>query len=406
MQTIELNVTEKEKIIVNNNVAISNSKHTRVEYKDRVCIKPWGHEFLAYESGKLGIWFLKINKGHGTSLHTHFHKDTLIIVIHGCAKINLIDGVQPLNKLQSMYIPKGKFHGISSFSDEVYLMEIEIFDASVGFTDKNDLLRIDDIYHRSSTGYASSVTVVSEGLSEFNYFWVADGLCLNMFDTEITVGQFSRAADNSNYNVIISGEIYANGLYMKEGSNIACVDRTRCTASPGAIILSIKNTFCGEDSKIVYSNAHLELISNKLKADNKKVILTSGCYDILHVGHLNNLKRAKSLGDVLIVCLSSDEQIRILKGVDRPINNYEDRINLFKTIACVDYIVLYNEADIVKEETLGSIIKIVDPFCWTKGDDYTTEAILEKHPYIKNIMLFENVHGKSTTNIIKRIRTT
>jgi D-beta-D-heptose 7-phosphate kinase/D-beta-D-heptose 1-phosphate adenosyltransferase len=89
----------------------------------------------------------------------------------------------------------------------------------------------------------------------------------------------------------------------------------------------------------------------------------------------------------------------------RPINNYLDRINLFKTITYVDYIVLYDEEDIKNERTLGNIMKIVDPLYWVKGSDYTVEQILSKHPYLKNIKIIPCVEGKSTTNIIKKIQT-
>lgn len=132
--------------------------------------------------------------------------------------------------------------------------------------------------------------------------------------------------------------------------------------------------------------------------------MTSGCFDILHVGHLNTLKKAKSLGDILVVCLSSDEQIRSLKGESRPINNFEDRLNLFKTIECVDYILPYQEEYIETEETLGSIMKILDPDVWVKGSDYTLEGIKEKHPYLRNIQLLPLIEYRSTTNIIRKIK--
>jgi len=105
----------------------------------------------------------------------------------------------------------------------------------------------------------------------------------------------------------------------------------------------------------------------------------------------------------LMVCLSNDQQIRKLKGASRPINNYADRLNLFKTIQYVDYIVLYDEKNIQTEETLGSIMKIMKPHVWTKGDDYTTETILAKHPYLSKIAIIPNIRDKSTTLIIDAI---
>ena len=72
-----LEATDSEKEIIQNNWSIAEEVHFRKEYKNAVCIKPWGYEFLAYENNKLGIWFLKLTKGGATSLHTHFHKDSL-----------------------------------------------------------------------------------------------------------------------------------------------------------------------------------------------------------------------------------------------------------------------------------------------------------------------------------------
>jgi bifunctional ADP-heptose synthase (sugar kinase/adenylyltransferase) len=65
--------------------------------------------------------------------------------------------------------------------------------------------------------------------------------------------------------------------------------------------------------------------------------------------------------------------------------------------------VLYDEEHNEKEETLGKIMKCVQPYCWVKGNDYTIEKIMEKHPYLNKIVLIENIVDKSTTNIIKKI---
>ena len=79
--------------IINNHIYIKNKKNDCIDYENSVCIKPWGHEFLIYKNKKIGIWFLKINNGHKTSLHCHFNKDTIIICLKGCAKIELINNL-------------------------------------------------------------------------------------------------------------------------------------------------------------------------------------------------------------------------------------------------------------------------------------------------------------------------
>ena len=169
---------------------------------------------------------------------------------------------------------------------------------------------------------------------------------------------------------------------MKEGSILD--PKQTYDINSECTILNISNEYAFEDSKIIYSLEHLDVIIAELKRKNSKIVLTSGCYDILHVGHIHNLRESKKLGDVLIACLSCDEQIKKLKGDSRPINKYIDRINLFKIISYIDYIVLY-------------------PYCWAKGSDYTIDKIMEKHPYLNKVILIDNIKDKSTTNIINSI---
>jgi rfaE bifunctional protein nucleotidyltransferase chain/domain len=406
MDTIKfLRVSDNDlKIIDNNKNIIDNLSNTKISYKDCVCKKPWGHEFLIYESNKIGIWFLKINKSHSTSLHTHFKKDTFIIVLEGCVKINVLEDEDILlNKLDSVFIPSNKFHGLSCFSDYVYLMEIEIFNKDATFSNKNDLLRINDIYNREITGYESSVTVIKENLDDYNYFNLNNNHNFTLFNNTIKVDKLNDDISLNNiYNILLEGRLFINGHYICEGS-VFSINKTDTVINDNCKILSVNNNYSNEDRKIIYNNDHLKLTVKNLKKDNKKIVLTSGCYDILHVGHVHNLKQAKQIGDILMVCLSNDEQIKKLKGDKRPINNYNDRINIFKTLPFVDYIILYDETDIQKETSLDTIMKIVDPFCWTKGSDYIVSDILYKHPFLKNIQLINNIENKSTTNIINKI---
>jgi D-glycero-beta-D-manno-heptose 1-phosphate adenylyltransferase len=419
MENLIKHPQKHELAIVENNLHIKEEEHVYVDYKNVVCIKPWGYEFLAYENNHIGIWFLNIKKGHQTSLHCHFKKDTIIFAIKGSAKIQLIDDeVVSLNEMSSMFLPHYNFHGISAFSDELFLLEIEIFNDKLQFSDKNDLLRINDVYNRKNTGYVSSVKVsdCAMDLEKYGYFYLNEEQVLDVVGTEMklttfradNVEQMAHLA-NYQYNMLIEGKLFHNYQYLKEGSLLSPAVIGTPTSSvqfPDDTIkvLSLRNMAYSNNAKIIYDNEQLKLVVRRLKEENQRVVLSSGCFDIIHVGHLNTLVEAKKLGDKLIVCLSNDEQIRKLKGDDRPINNYQDRINLFKTISYVDYILLYSEDNIKKEESLGKIMKIVDPDYWVKGDDYTKEDIIKKHPYLRNIHLCKNVENKSTTNIINRIK--
>lgn len=393
--------------IVNNNLYIKNEHHDNVDYKNCVCLKPWGHEFLVYLNEKIGIWFLKIKKGESTSLHTHFNKDTIIIVLKGAAMINLKDQIINLNTMSTIFLPHYKFHGLSSFSEETYLLEIEIYNDNTNFSDKNDLLRINDQYKRKVTGYESSINTINTDLEKYDFFYLDEKFEKNICDINFKIIRIDNNINlkkiNYVHNILIDGKIFKNMQFYKEGSFFSDFNDIQFP-NDSALILTLENSYYEEDSKIIYDFEQLKLIIKKLKEKNQKIILTSGCFDIIHVGHLNTLKQAKKMGDILIVCLSSDEQIKILKGTDRPINNYKDRIDLFKTISYVDYIILYNENNIEKEETLDNIMNIVDPFCWIKGTDYNEKDVLKKHPHLKNIKLIDNIENKSTTNIINKIK--
>jgi len=413
MSNIIKSVSEKEIDIIKNNIYIKDEIHDYIDYNNIVCLKPWGYEFLVYQSDKIGIWFLKITQGNSTSLHCHFNKDTFIIVIKGSALINLInDKIINLSTMSSIFLPHFNFHGLSSFSEETYLLEIEIFNDKTKFSDKNDLLRINDQYKRKSTGYESSINQVNSNLELYKFFNIKNNLEKNIEDVDFKVTELSEdnlkiidisIFEKYNFNILLDGVIYQDMQYFKEGSIIKSFKNIQFP-NDKALILSLGKINYKEDSKIIYNLEQLNLIKQNLKENNKKIILSSGCYDIIHVGHLKTLREAKKLGDILMICLSSDEQIKILKGIDRPINNYKDRIDLFKTILYVDYIILYNEENIENEITLGKIMKIVDPYYWVKGDDYNKENILKKHPYLKNIKLIENIKDISTTNIINKIK--
>ncbi len=408
-----IEVTEKEHQITQNNIYIKNEVHSKVDYRNGVCVKPWGYEFLVYESAKIGMWFLTIKRGHSTSLHCHFNKDTIIIVLKGSAIIHLVDNkVINLGCMSSIFLPKYNFHGLSSFSEETVLLEIEVYNNRASFSDKNDLLRINDQYKRKNVGYEGSIQLMKdeETLQQYNYFYLDQGFHKMVEGVQFQVRELTEKNRDSflvnkdSYHIVMDGVLFRDMMYLKEGSMIDSFRNVQLI-NDKALILSLEKSNYMEDNKLIYNEEQLKLVVEKLKEQKKRVILSSGCYDIIHVGHINTLREAKKLGDVLMICLSSDEQIKALKGEDRPVNHFQDRVDLFKTISYVDYVILYNEQNIEREETLGNIMKIVDPYYWVKGSDYTESQILAKHPYLKRIKLIGNIENVSTTNIIKKIHT-
>lgn len=135
----------------------------------------------------------------------------------------------------------------------------------------------------------------------------------------------------------------------------------------------------------------------RLKQEGFRVIFTNGCFDILHLGHLDYLHKARKLGDLLIVGLNSDSSIKRLKGSDRPINSQSDRIAQLCALECVDFVVVFDT------DTPEQLIEKIRPDVLAKGADYKDKEIAGVN-FSKKVCLIDFVKGKSTTSFIQRIK--
>jgi D-beta-D-heptose 7-phosphate kinase/D-beta-D-heptose 1-phosphate adenosyltransferase len=134
-----------------------------------------------------------------------------------------------------------------------------------------------------------------------------------------------------------------------------------------------------------------------LKKSNASIVFTNGCFDILHIGHITYLEQAKKLGDYLIVAINSDESVSQLKGINRPINKLNDRIDFLKRYDFIDFIISFND------ETPLELIKMIRPNILVKGGDYDINNIVGKE-YAKQVMVLPYIEGKSTTKILEKIK--
>lgn len=141
----------------------------------------------------------------------------------------------------------------------------------------------------------------------------------------------------------------------------------------------------------------IEKTVSRLKQQNKKIVFTNGCFDILHRGHVSYLDIAKSFGDVLILGLNSDASVKALKGDNRPINNEEDRGFILAALESVDYVVLFTE------DTPLNLIQIVQPDVLVKGGDYEGKEVVGSC-IANEVKLVQFVDGKSTTKTIEKIQ--
>lgn len=157
-------------------------------------------------------------------------------------------------------------------------------------------------------------------------------------------------------------------------------------------------------SKKIISLEELAGASKKIRQAGKKLVVTNGCFDLLHVGHVRYLKSARQLGDVLAVGLNGDQSVRELKGPGRPINNEKDRAEVLAALECVDLVVIFPEVRATR------FLQAAAAGVYVKGGDYTTEtldpeerAAIEKAGAEIRFVPFEP--GYSTSQLIQQLKT-
>lgn len=141
---------------------------------------------------------------------------------------------------------------------------------------------------------------------------------------------------------------------------------------------------------------------DQLEAEGRKLVFTSGCFDILHAGHVRYLAEARKLGDALLVALNSDDSVRRLKGPHRPVNSEEDRAEVLLGLESVDAVIVFSEA-----RTSG-LICAIRPHLFAKGGDYTLNSLnpderTELEAAGSQIHLLPVVPGRSTTATLERM---
>lgn len=154
------------------------------------------------------------------------------------------------------------------------------------------------------------------------------------------------------------------------------------------------------DDRLPCDLPHLLPLLASHRSLNRRIVLTNGCFDILHRGHINYLLDARALGDVLIVGVNSDESIHRIKGPDRPINTLFDRLGVLRAVRCIDHLVVFDE------DTPHRLIEAIRPDVFVKGGDYTRESLPEASLVEQlggTVRILPLVAERSTTEIIRRI---
>lgn len=147
----------------------------------------------------------------------------------------------------------------------------------------------------------------------------------------------------------------------------------------------------------------LKQIVENLKSQGKKIVWTNGCFDILHIGHIRYLQKAKEAGDILIVGINSDESTKQIKGPNRPIINESERAEILAALSCIDYIIIFSELHPIK------YLELIKPDFYVKGGDYNIDTIVQEErkiveSYRGEIIIINVSANSSTTNIIEKIK--
>ena len=174
------------------------------------------------------------------------------------------------------------------------------------------------------------------------------------------------------------------------------------TASPEELMNALGLKDCNSTSSIL-SEEELCRVVKQLHCQGQKIVMTNGCFDIIHPGHVTYLEQARALGNKLVVAVNSDDSVQRLKGPTRPIVKLEDRMKVLAGLSCVDYVVPFSE------DTPERLITNVLPDILVKGGDYTVEQIAGHKQVLKNggqVIIIPFVDGCSTTNIVKKIQST
>ncbi|MGH9897647.1 MAG: D-glycero-beta-D-manno-heptose 1-phosphate adenylyltransferase [Pyrinomonadaceae bacterium] len=143
-------------------------------------------------------------------------------------------------------------------------------------------------------------------------------------------------------------------------------------------------------------------LGSKTRAERQCLVMTNGCFDILHVGHVRYLCQAREFGDILLVAINSDAAVRELKGEGRPVNNEHERAEILLALTCVDYVTIFDAVS-----PRASIAGVL-PQVLVKGGDYAIDEIhgreeVEAHGGM--VYSIPYIEGISTTGLIERMKT-
>jgi rfaE bifunctional protein nucleotidyltransferase chain/domain len=153
-------------------------------------------------------------------------------------------------------------------------------------------------------------------------------------------------------------------------------------------------------TKIV-SVEKLRTLLEEHRRNGKRIVLSNGCFDTLHVGHIRYLESARQEGDVLVTAVNADSSVRALKGFQRPILDEQARAQLVAALRCVDYVIIFAEPDV------NWLLEELRPHVHAKGTDYTVESVPERATAARlgiRVAIVGDAKNHSTRALLENIR--
>ena len=247
-------------------------------------------------------------------------------------------------------------------------------------------------YHKALYNLTSSwltvITKADEGISMYDHVLKKE---TNYKVPKVEVYDVTGAGD-----IVCATLAYglATSMSLKNTLESSVFLATQSVKHPGSYVLQ-SDDFWALHCHLKPSKV-LELKDIQHLPKSKKIVFTNGCFDLLHIGHIESLQAAKKHGDILVVGVNSDSCVRKLKGKNRPIMCEDVRIKALAALECVDYVILFNDLTPVK------ILMKLKPDVYVKGDEYRFKH-LEGCEYAKRVVFVPTKTKVSTTDIIKTI---
>ncbi|NDH67909.1 MAG: bifunctional D-glycero-beta-D-manno-heptose-7-phosphate kinase/D-glycero-beta-D-manno-heptose 1-phosphate adenylyltransferase HldE, partial [Gammaproteobacteria bacterium] len=197
----------------------------------------------------------------------------------------------------------------------------------------------------------------------------------------------------------------ASGLSLSKAAILSNKAAGVVVSKLGTAVIHIdelnEQTLLSTKSAPIYTASELNIIIKKAKSNALKVVMTNGCFDILHPGHIDYLEKARALGDMLFVAVNDDESVKRLKGEKRPINSLASRLKMLSSLACVTGVVPFSE------DTPETLYCHLLPDILVKGGDYHISQIAGADCVLKNkgqVLTLDFLEGYSSTAIVEKIQ--